>query len=130
MEITSFVLGMLTIVAVIVLTVIIVGMVKINRLINQIKSLQQLSVAIESDLRREIENVYNNMSREDESIRHIIEDTNRDINVVESTIMQRIDEVDRETHREIDQTRSYIDSRIDKVVASGTLKSGKQQLNG
>ena len=130
MEITSFVLGMLTIVAVIILTAIVVGMVKINRLTTQVESLQQLSVAIERDLRQEIENVYNNMSREDECIRRIIEDTNRDINVVEKTIMQRIDKDEEEIHREIHQTKSYIDSRIDKVVASGTLKSGKQQING
>jgi len=70
------------------------------------------------------------MSREDESIRRIIEDTNRDINLVERTIMQRIDKDEEEIHREINQTKSYIDSRIDKVVASGTLKNGKQQLNG
>jgi hypothetical protein len=130
MEITSFVLGMLTIVAGIILTAIVVGMVKINRLINQVESLQQLSAAIERDLRHEIVNVYNDMSREDESIRRIIEDTNRDINLVEKTIMQRIDKDEEEIHREIDQTKSYIDSRIDKVVMSGSMKSSKQQLNG
>jgi len=112
MEITSFVLGMLTIVAVIILTVIVVGMVKINKLEKQKQNLYQLCISIEGDLRR------------------LIEETHRDISDVENTIVQRIDEIDRETHREIDQTRSYIDSRIDKVVASGTLKNGKQQLNG
>ena len=112
MEITSFVLGMLTIVAVIILTVIVVGIVKINKLEKQKQNLYQLCISIEGDLRR------------------LIEETHRDISDVENTIVQRIDEIDRETHREIDQTRSYIDSRIDKVVASGTLKSGKQQLNG
>ena len=112
METTYFVLGMLTIVAVIILTALVVGMVKINKLEKQKQNLYQLCISIEGDLRR------------------LIEETHRDISDVENTIVQRIDEIDRETHREIDQTRSYIDSRIDKVVASGTLKNGKQQLNG
>jgi hypothetical protein len=137
MEITSFVLGMLTIVAVIILTVIVVGMVKIVRLEKQNELLKQLCAAVESDLRHEITNVYDNMSREDEGIRRIIEDTNRDITMVERTIMQRIDKVDEEhnkhedaIHREIDQTKSYIDSRIDKVVVKGTLDGSKQVIKG
>ncbi len=130
MEITSFVLGMLTIVAVIILTVIVVGMVKISKLEKKSHNLYELCISIERDLRQEITNVYDNMSREDECIRRIIEDTNRDINLVERTIMQRIDKDEEEIHREINQTKSYIDSRIDKVVASGSMKSSKQQLNG
>jgi hypothetical protein len=77
------------------------------------------------------------MSREDEGIRRIIEDTNRDITMVERTIMQRIDKVDEEhnkhedaIHREIDQTKSYIDSRIDKVVVKGTIEGSKQVIKG
>jgi hypothetical protein len=76
MEITSFVLGMLTIVAVIILTVIVVGIVKISKLTRETNSLHQLIASVESDLRREIDNVYRNMSHENESIRRIIEDTN------------------------------------------------------
>jgi hypothetical protein len=137
MEITSFVLGMLTIVAVLIVTAIVVGMVKIVRLEKQNELLKQLCAAVESDLRHEITNVYDNMSREDEGIRRIIEDTNRDITMVERTIMQRIDKVDEEhnkhedaIHREIDQTKSYIDSRIDKVVVKGTLDGSKQVIKG
>ena len=119
MEITSFVLGMLTIVAIIILTVIVVGMVKITRLEKEKDSLYQLCAAVEGDLRR------------------IIEDTNRDITMVERTIMQRIDKVDEEhnkheddIYREIIQTKSYVDSRVDKVVAKGTLDGSKQLLKG
>jgi hypothetical protein len=137
MEITSFVLGMLTIVAVLIVTAIVVGMVKIVKLEKQNELLKQLCAAVESDLRHEITNVYDNMSREDEGIRRIIEDTNRDITMVERTIMQRIDKVDEEhnkhedaIHREIDQTKSYIDSRIDKVVVKGTLDGSKQVIKG
>ena len=145
MEITSFVLGMLTIVAVLILVAIVVGLVKINQLANKSNLLTQLSAAVEGDLRRAIENVYNDTSRENEEIRRSIEDINRDITrditMVERTIMNRIDhevegihkheqEVETTLHHDIDETRRYIDSRIDKVVSSGTLESSKRQING
>ena len=134
MEITSFVLGMLSIVAVAIVAVIVVGMLKINKLEKSNENLQQLCVAIESDLRR------------------LITDTNRELTMVERTIMQRIDKEVEETHRhinnevgeiqrheheletvlhrDIDETRRYIDSRIDKVVVAGSLTSAKRQING
>ena len=145
MEITSFVFGMLTIVAVLILVAIVVGLVKINQLAKRSDLLTQLSTSVEGDLRRTIENVYNDMSREHEEIRRVIEDINRDITrditMVERTIMNRIDnevegihkheqEVETTLHRDIDETRRYIDSRIDKVVSSGTLESSKRQING
>ena len=143
MEITSFVLGMLTIAAIIILIATVVCMVKINKQEKQTESLQPLCAAIESDLRREIENVYNNISREDEFIRRAIEDTNRevwkqfentgrDISMVEKTILNQIESVDREhhqheeeLHRAIGEVKSYIDSRIDKVVLKGTEPGSK-----
>jgi hypothetical protein len=116
-------------------------MVKIIKLENKTHKLYELCSSIESDLRREIENVYNDMNREDEEIRRVISDTNRDITIVEKTIMNRIDQTRQEMDRAINEThramseishldRSYIDSRIDKVVAKGTLDGSKQILNG
>jgi hypothetical protein len=77
------------------------------------------------------------MSRNDEHLRRLLEDTHRDINMVEKTIMNQVQQIDQEhhkiedeIHREIDQAKSYIDSRIDKVVAQGTLKSSKQLIKG
>jgi hypothetical protein len=119
MEITSFVLGMLTIVAVLIVTAIVVGMVKISKLIKEQDSLHQLCAAIEGDLRKMIEGIYRDMDINDGSIRRIIEDTNRDITIVEKTIMNQIDE-----------TKRYIDSRVDKVVAKGTLDGSKQVIKG
>jgi uncharacterized damage-inducible protein DinB len=136
---------MLTIVAVLILVAIVVGLVKINQLAKRSDLLTQLSAAVEGDLRRAIENVYNDMSRENEEIRRSIEDINRDITrditMVERTIMNRIDnevegihkheqEVETTLHHDIDETRRYIDSRIDKVVSSGALESSKRQING
>ena len=135
MEITSFVLGMLSIVAVAIVAVIVAGMLKINKLEKSNNNLQQLC--------RDI----------DLSLRTLISDTNRELTMVERTIMQRIDkeiedahrhinheveeiqkhehELETVLHRDIDETRRYIDSRIDKVVSSGTLKEPKRQiLNG
>jgi outer membrane murein-binding lipoprotein Lpp len=152
MEITSFVLGMLTIVAAFISASIVAGMVKINQLTRKTESLQQLCAAIEGDFKREIENIYNNMSREDESIRRAIEDTNRevwkqfetcgrDVSMVEKTIINQIDQTRQEWDRAIDEAhramaeishsdRRYIDSRIDKVVMKGTFDGSKQIING
>jgi len=134
METTYFVLGMLTIVAVIILTALVVGMVKINKLEKSNEQLHELCRVIDGDLR------------------HLILDTNREVTMVEKTIMQRIDkeiedahrhiqheveeiqkhehELETVLHRDIDETRRYIDSRIDKVVATGSLTSAKRQING
>jgi predicted nucleic acid-binding Zn-ribbon protein len=134
MEITSFVLGMLTIVAAGISASIVVGLAKINQLTRKTESLQQLCAAIEGDLRREIENIYNNMSRKDEEIRRVISDTNRDITMVEKTIMNQIDQARQETGKAVHTVRtdlsSYVDSRIDKVVLKGSWEGSKQILKG
>jgi hypothetical protein len=78
------------------------------------------------------------MCRQDNEVRQLLDSTNRDINMVEKTIMNQVQQIDQEhhkiedeIHREIDQTKSYIDSRIDKVVASGVLKEPtRQTING
>jgi len=138
MEITSFVLGMLTIVAVILLTVIVVGIVKISKLEKEKNSLHQLIASVESDLRKGIDNIHHIMSHENEHIRRIIEDTNRDITMVEKTIMNQINKADegynkrevelhRLLHQEIEDLKSYTDSRIDKAL--GTIGT-KQVLKG
>ena len=120
MGITSFVLGMLTMVATIIVTAIVAGMVKINQLTSKTENLTQLCAAIESDLRKMIEDVCREMDGRDTNLRRIIEDTNRDITMVEKTLMNQIEE-----------TKRYVDSRIDKVVAKGTLEGSKKQvING
>ena len=69
MEITSFVLGMLSIIAVAIVAVIVVGMLKINKLEKSNNNLQQLC--------RDI----------DLSLRTLISDTNRELTMVERTII-------------------------------------------
>jgi hypothetical protein len=126
-EITSFVLGMLTVGAALMLITLVAGIVKINKLEKQ-----------KNHNEKQFEQVYDNMSRYDNDIRQLLDSTHRDLNMVEKTIMNQIEIIDRdhhkiedEIHRELGQVRSYIDSRIDKVVASGTLKEPiRQTING
>ena len=126
-EITSFVSGMLTVGAALMLITLVAGIVKINKLEKQ-----------NSHNEKQFEQVYDNMSRYDNEIRLSLDSTHRDLNMVEKTIMNQIETIDRdhhkiedEIHRELGQVRSYIDSRIDKVVASGTLKEPiRQTING
>jgi len=126
-EITSFVLGMLTVGAVLMLITLVAGIVKINKLEKN-----------KNHNEKQFEQVYDNMSRYDNEIRLLLDSTHRDINMVEQTLMNQVKHVDEnhhkiedEIHREINQVRSYTDSRIDKVVASGMLKEPiRQTING
>ena len=138
METQSFVLGMLATYGVTMTAFVITGMVKISRLVKQQKSLEDY-----------ISNVRLEMDSKDNEIRRILTETNREITMVERTIMQRIDNVEEGTHRHINEevqnihkhenaieqelnrkisdVFSYTDSRIDKVVLSGSMKSTKRQ---
>jgi uncharacterized protein YsxB (DUF464 family) len=123
-EITSFVLGMLTVGVALMLITLVAGIVKINKLEKN-----------KNHNEKQFEQVYDNMCRQDTELRQLLDSTNRDINMVEKTIMNQIEIIDREhhkiedeIHREINQVKSYTDSRIDKVVASGTLKEPTRQI--
>ena len=125
-EITSYVLGMLTIAAALLLIALVVGMVKISKLEKKI-----------SEHQKQFNIVYEKMIRKDEQLHRLLEDTHRDINMVEKTIMNQVQQIDQEhhkiedeIHREIDQTKSYIDSRIDKVVLQGSLVGSKELIKG
>jgi outer membrane murein-binding lipoprotein Lpp len=134
MEITSFVLGMLTIVAAGISASIVAGLAKINKLEKKTHNLYELCSSIEGDLRREIE-------KSNQEVWRQFENTGRDVTMVEKTIMNRIDQTRQEWDRAIEEAhramaeishsdRSYIDSRIDKVVMKGTFDGSKQIING
>jgi hypothetical protein len=125
-EITSYVLGMLTIAAALLLSALVLGMVEINKTKKQLLQFE-----------KQIDEIHRITSHEHEHFEQLLEATYRDISMVEKTVMNQIEKVDRDhhsiedhIHREIDQTKSYIDSRIDKVVAAGTLKSSKEIIKG
>ena len=150
METTYFVLGMLTIVAVIILAVIVVGIVKINKLEKSNNQLRELCRAIDNDLRRlisdtnrdvtmvektimqridqELGDTHRHIQHEVEEIQKEIENTHRHIQHEVEEIQKHEHELETVLHRDIDETRRYIDSRIDKVVATGSIPSTKQQI--
>ena len=122
-EITSYVLGMLTIAAILLLIALVLGMVKINKIEKQTITIKKM-----------IDEVYQSIDHERRHTEELLQSTHRDINMVEQTIMNQVRNVDdfhhkveNEIHREIDQTKSYIDSRIDKVVLQGSI-IGKKEI--
>ena len=142
METTYFVLGMLTIAATILLGAVVVGLLKINKLTNRMDK-------FDLTLMREMDSVYRQLDDRDQQVWRQLEDTGREVSIVEKNIADRIDREIESTHRHIQhevqelqkheeslhndiyETRRYIDSRIDKVVLSGTLKEPKRQnING
>ena len=91
METLSFAFGVLAMVAVILLTVVVVGIVKVYKQSNQIDYLE-----------RGMSDVYRKMDEE--------------IRVVHDTMSQDR----RELNRRIDDLNSYVDSRIDKTDRKST----------
>lgn len=92
METLSFTLGILSVVAVILLTVIVLGIVRVVKQHQQINSLQ-----------RELERVCENNSQ------------------LTQEIHQRINSHQESMFHSMQETRSYIDSRIDKIEAKKQL---------
>ena len=90
MEITSFVLGMLTVVAVIIVTVIVLGMVKITRLEKQLKETQESIEWRNRDHQNDYRDLHERLSRMEEHAYRQLEEMKREL-------------------------ISYIDSRIDKL---------------
>ncbi len=145
MEVTSFVLGMLTIGVVLLLTAIVVGLLKITKLTNQLANLRL-------EFERTIESTHRQVDERFSEVWRQFDIEGKDITMVERTIMQRIDQELQEAHRRIDKVvdvelshvdelhrdldqvlrdaQSYTDSRIDKTIVTGTLKSSKEVLKG
>lgn len=103
MEITSFVLGMLTVTGLAIALLVVLGVVKIYKQGKQIAEL-------ESSLEKEVENIYRAVFEGERALNTRLDDTDR-----------RIDHLHEETHRSI---TSYVDSRIDK------LQTKKEVLKG
>ena len=123
-EITSYVLGMLTIAAILLITALVLGIVKINKLDKQTITIKKM-----------IDDIYQSIDHERRHTEELLQSTHRDINMVEQTIMNQVRHVDEnhhkiedQIHREIDQTKSYIDSRIDKVVLQGSIIGKKETV--
>lgn len=108
METQSFVLGMIVTYGIATTVLLIVCLVKISRLIMQQENLQ-----------KNISNLELNVQLKEQNIRRILENTNKEITMVERTIMQRIDKEIEKTHRHIDDEIIAIhkhEDQIEKVI--------------
>ena len=112
MNITSFAIGALSIVGLIIVSLTILGVVKAYRAIKQITdvnfALETFRKDIETVQRADFSNLFQTIDRKsDELYRHM---STIERNVVESML------------NENKATRSYVDSRIDKLEKPNTLK--------
>ena len=132
MEVTAYVLGMLTIVLVAMLSVIVVGIVKIVKLQRQVKE-------IILSLYRDIDHIHRKIEDSNSEIWRQFETAGRDVTMVEKTIMNQIDKTRKETDQAIDElhrigaelnenARRYTDSRIDKLVDTYFDMMGSKKL--
>lgn len=143
----AFAFGMLSIVAITMLVAIVVGMVKVIKLGNQLRELQQ-------SINYEVDTIHRNTSGELQETRRNIHDEiqslRKDVDLMYSATHRRIDDDARTIHDEIAHIHSNIDSRFDKfenrikdkfapinvetINGSNTdlviEKTKKQQLNG
>ena len=87
-EITSYVLGMLTIAAILLLIALVIGMVKINKLEKQTITIKKM-----------IDEVYQSIDHERRHTEELLQSTHRDINMVEQTIMNQVRNVDDFHHK-------------------------------
>ncbi len=95
MEIVSFTFGVLSVVAVVFTSVIVLSIVKVLKLQKQIKELH-------GDLSHTHTQIFDG----------------------DKSIYQRMDRDMDQLQRQLDETRSYIDSRIDKLSASKQIIKG------
>lgn len=132
MEVTAYVLGMLTIVTVAFVAIIVVGLLRILKLTNRVNDL-------EMRLDREVEHVYHRIENEHTEVWRQFENAGRDVTMVERTIMNQIDNTKKEMDQAIDQlhridgelnenARRYTDSRIDKLIDTYFDMVGSKKL--
>jgi len=103
METTSFVLGVLSVIGVAVVTLVVVGMVKIHGLNKKYKSLEEVLELSRSDLYR------------------VIADETRGMHNSMEEMMRHAQRYSEEQKREI---ISYVDSRIDKLQVKKDVLKG------
>jgi flagellar basal body-associated protein FliL len=114
MEITSFILGMLTIIGMAAAVLVVLGVVKIYK---QSKKVEQL----ENAMYKEVEQLYRNAEEFNRNFYQQIDNLHRDLD-------QRIEYMEQRVSRSIEEEKqeviSYIDSRIDKFQS----KKGDKQI--
>ena len=120
MEITFFVLGMLTIILGALVATVVVGLLKITKLTKQVDELKRQHI-------QDVDGIYRHISDNQNGLWRQFENAGRDVTMVEKTIMNHIDAKQRELEQSIDQlhridhdlnenAKRYTDSRIDKLI--------------
>lgn len=129
MHISSFVLGMLSIVAMAFATAVIIGLLKINKLSRNLNSLRKTH-------QLDFDALYRSMESNNESIWRQFESCGKDTTMVEETIFNHIDLIKTNLEQDVDQVQRYVDSRIDKILndpkfcLNKDMKNKKQTING
>ena len=139
MEITFFVLGMLTIILGALVATVVVGLLKITKLTKQVDDLKRQHI-------QDVDGIYRHISDNQNGLWRQFENAGRDVTMVEKTIMNHIDAKQRELeqahvdlHRmvehEAEHGHRYTDKRIDKLIDTyfdlvGDKKSKKEIING
>jgi len=135
METIMFTLGILAMVLVALITTLVVGIVKVMNHSKQIKNLY-------SQLNDAERHIHDRINDEHRRMEQAIIDIHRDINMVEGTMKNQIDQARQEsgkaTHTARTDLSRYIDSRIDKLIdtyfehvgAKTPPKKNKELING
>ena len=117
MEITFFVLGMLTITLIAMISIIVVGIVKIMKLQKQVKELNFNYERSVDTLHRVIdetgESLHRRISEVNGETWRQFELTGKDITMVDKTLQNKMENELKDVHT---NTKRYIDSRIDKLI--------------
>ena len=126
METTMFALGVLTMIMVILITVVVIGIVKVFRMSQQIKNLYSYI----SDTERDLNNRDLSLER---SIDQRISDMCRDINMIESTMHNGLEHATKAVNDQITdavtQSNSYTDKRVDKLIDTYFMVKEAEQNN-
>ena len=117
MEVLSFALGMLAMVAIALVIVIVVGIVKVFRQQRELKTTQEWLSNLERNVWSRFEDVDKDINRRENNLYNAIADNGRDLG-------QQIENAYTSAR---DMANSYTDSRIDKLT--GTL-GAKQVIKG
>lgn len=127
--IPSFVLGMLSIIAVAFAAAVVVGLLKINKLSRSLNTLRRTH-------QTDLDSLHRIMESNNESIWRQFESCGKDTTMVEKTIFNHIDLIKTNLEQDVDQVQRYVDSRIDKILndpkfcLNKDAKNKKQTING
>lgn len=126
METTMFALGVLTMIMVILITVVVIGIVKVFRMSTQIKNLYSYIRDTEQDLNNRDLSLERNIDQR-------MSDMYRDINMIEATMHNGLEHATKAVNDQITdsvtQSASYTDKRIDKLIDTYFMVKEAEETN-